>query len=218
MQSYPKPLAKLITELQKLPTIGQKTAQRLAFFMLKLPDTETAQISKAISEVKQLLSYCKVCGMITDTNPCYICTNPRRNQQMLCVVEESDDLWAIERTNGYKGLYHVLGGVLSPLDGVGPDQLRIKSLFERIHAKSGASEPIGTGVVRTAPDAPGIKEVILSTNWTTEGQATALYLIQHLERFEVTVTRIAYGIPVGGDLEYIDEVTLAKALEGRRKV
>ena len=203
MQEYPKPLAKLITELQKLPTIGQKTAQRLAFFMLKLPDTETAQIAKAISEVKQLLSYCNVCGMITDTNPCYICTSPRRNPQILCVVEESDDLWAIERTNGYKGLYHVLGGVLSPLDGVGPDGLRIKSLFERI---------------QSSRHAPGVKEVILATNWTTEGQATALYLTQHLERFEMTVTRIAYGIPVGGDLEYIDEVTLAKALEGRRKV
>lgn len=218
MQTYPKPLAKLITELQKLPTIGQKTAQRLAFFMLKLPDTETAQIAKAISEVKQLLSYCNVCGMITDTNPCYICTNPRRNPQILCVVEESDDLWAIERTNGYKGLYHVLGGVLSPLDGVGPDQLRINSLFERIHAKGETCEPTPTDVVAADPDASGIKEVILATNWTTEGQATALYLTQHLERFEVTVTRIAYGIPVGGDLEYIDEVTLAKALEGRREV
>lgn len=220
MQAYPKPLAKLITELQKLPTIGQKTAQRLAFFMLKLPDTETAQIAKAISEVKQLLSYCNVCGMITDTNPCYICTSPRRNQQMLCVVEESDDLWAIERTNGYKGLYHVLGGVLSPLDGVGPEQLRIKSLFERIQSSRYAPPCRNqvAGIVEATQDAPSVKEVILATNWTTEGQATALYLTQHLERFEVTVTRIAYGIPVGGDLEYIDEVTLAKALEGRRKV
>ena len=204
MQEYPKPLARLISELQKLPTIGQKTAQRLAFFMLKLSDTETAQIAEAIAEVKKLLSYCALCGAITDNNPCYICTNPRRDQRVICVVEESDDLWAIERTNGYKGLYHVLGGVLSPLDGTGPDELGINKLFQRIRQPDARTEPI--------------QEVILATNWTTEGQATALYLTQHLEMFEVAVTRIAYGIPVGGDLEYIDEVTLAKALEGRRKV
>lgn len=203
MQEYPKPLAKLITELQKLPTIGQKTAQRLAFFMLKLPDIETAKIAEAIAEVKQQLSYCDVCGSITDTNPCYICTNPRRDQRTICVVEESDDLWAIERTNGYTGLYHVLGGVLSPLDGTGPDELGINTLFQRIRESTTNAQPV--------------QEVILATNWTTEGQATALYLIQHLEMFEIAVTRIAHGIPVGGDLEYIDEVTLAKALEGRRK-
>lgn len=203
MQEYPKPLAKLITELQKLPTIGQKTAQRLAFFMLKLPDIETAKIAEAIAEVKQQLSYCDVCGAITDTNPCYICTNPRRDQRIICVVEESDDLWAIERTNGYTGLYHVLGGVLSPLDGTGPDELGINTLFQRIRESTTNAQPV--------------QEVILATNWTTEGQATALYLIQHLEMFEITITRIAHGIPVGGDLEYIDEVTLAKALEGRRK-
>ncbi len=203
MQEYPKPLARLISELQKLPTIGQKTAQRLAFFMLKLPDTETVQIAEAIAQVNKLLCYCNLCGAITDTNPCYICTNPRRDQRVICVVEESDDLWAIERTNGYKGLYHVLGGVLSPLDGTGPDELGIDKLFQRIRQPDAETEPV--------------QEVILATNWTTEGQATALYLIQHLEMFEVAVTRIAYGIPVGGDLEYIDEVTLAKALEGRRK-
>ena len=202
MQEYPKPLERLITELQKLPTIGQKTAQRLAFFMLKLPDPETTQIAEAIAQVKQL-RYCDVCGTITDMNPCYICTNPRRNQRIICVVEESDDLWAIERTNGYTGLYHVLGGVLSPLDGTGPDELGINKLFQRIKDSAVKPEPV--------------QEVILATNWTTEGQATALYLTQHLETFEVTVTRIAYGIPVGGDLEYIDEVTLAKALEGRRR-
>ena len=203
MQEYPKPLARLISELQKLPTIGQKTAQRLAFFMLKLPDTETVQIAEAIAQVNKLLCYCNLCGAITDTNPCYICTNPRRDQRVICVVEESDDLWAIERTNGYKGLYHVLGGVLSPLDGTGPDELGIDKLFQRIRQPDAETEPV--------------QEVILATNWTTEGQATALYLIQHLEMFEVAVTRIAYGIPVGGDLEYIDEVTLAQALEGRRK-
>ncbi len=208
MEEYPRPLARLICELQKLPTIGQKTAQRLAFFMLKLPETETVQIAKAIAEVKRLLSYCNICGTITDTNPCYICINPRRDRRLICVVEESDDLWAIERTNGYKGLYHVLGGVLSPLDGIGPDELRINALFERIEeSRSKNFEP-----------GADIKEVILATNGTTEGQATALYLLQHLERFQIAVTRIAQGIPVGGDLEYIDELTLAKALSDRRKV
>jgi recombination protein RecR len=204
MQEYPKPLAKLMTELQRLPGVGPKTAQRLAFFMLTLPDTETAQIAEAIAQVKQLLFYCDVCGMITDTNPCYICTSPRRDQRIICVVEESNDLWAIERTNGYTGLYHVLGGVLSPLDGTGPDKLGINTLFQRIKDSALNAEPV--------------QEVILATNLTTEGQATALYLIQHLEMFEIAVTRLAYGIPFGGDLEYVDELTIAKALEGRRKV
>ncbi len=199
MQGYPVPLERLILQLQKLPTVGPKTAQRLAFFMLTLPDMETKQIAEAILEVKKNLSDCQVCGTITDINPCQICSNPRRDPQIICVVEQSDDLWAIERTESHKGLYHVLGGVLSPLDGVGPDSLRMDSLFKRVNNG-------------------GVKEVILATNWDTEGQATALYLIQQLEQFQVNITRIAYGIPVGGDLEYIDEVTLAKALEGRRAV
>lgn len=199
MQGYPLPLERLILQLQKLPTVGPKTAQRLAFFMLTMPDMETKQIAEAILEVKKHLSDCKICGTITDINPCQICSNPRRDPQTICVVEQPDDLWAIERTESHKGLYHVLGGVLSPLDGVGPDSLRMNSLFDRV--SNGA-----------------VKEVILATNWDTEGQATALYLIQQLEQFQVNITRIAYGIPVGGDLEYIDEVTLAKALEGRRTV
>lgn len=197
MKGYPVPLERLIMQLQKLPTVGPKTAQRLAFFMLTMPDIETKQIAEAILEVKKNLSDCRICGTITDINPCQICSNPRRDTQIICVVEQPDDLWAIERTEIHKGLYHVLGGVLSPLDGVGPESLRIKSLFERVQN--------GT-----------VKEVILATNWDTEGQATALFLTQQLEKFQVNVTRIAYGIPVGGDLEYIDEVTLAKALEGRR--
>ncbi len=199
MQGYPLPLERLILQLQKLPTVGPKTAQRLAFFMLTLPDMETKQIAEAILEVKKNLSDCTICGTITDINPCQICSNPRRDPQIICVVEQPDDLWAIERTESHKGLYHVLGGVLSPLDGVGPDALRMDSLFDRVN--NGA-----------------VEEVILATNWDTEGQATALYLIQQLEQFQVNITRIAYGIPVGGDLEYIDQVTLAKALEGRRKV
>ena len=199
MQGYPLPLERLILQLQKLPTVGPKTAQRLAFFMLTLPDMETKQIAEAILEVKKNLSDCTICGTITDINPCQICSNPRRDPEIICVVEQPDDLWAIERTESHKGLYHVLGGVLSPLDGVGPDSLRMESLFDRVNN--------GT-----------VKEVILATNWDTEGQATALYLIQQLEQFQVNITRIAYGIPVGGDLEYIDQVTLAKALEGRRTV
>ena len=199
MHYHPEPLAKLINELQKLPTVGPKTAQRLAFFMLKLPTEETAKLAQVISELKTHLSYCSICSNITDCQPCHICANPERDRQVICVIEEPDDLLAIERTNGYNGVYHVLMGVISPLDGVGPKDLRIDSLFERINDEN-------------------IKEVILATNYTTEGQATALYLTNRLSNLGLAITRIAYGIPVGGDLEYIDEVTLAKALEGRRKV
>ena len=199
MLHYPEPLARLINELQKLPTIGPKTAQRLAFFMLKMPQSDTTKLAQALSEVKTHLDYCSVCGNITDQQPCYICTDTRRDHQTICVIEEPDDLLAIERTREYKGLYHALMGVLSPLDGVGPKDLRIDQLFERIRGAE-------------------IKEVILATNYTTEGQATALYLTKQLENLEITTTRIAYGIPVGGDLEYIDVVTLAKALEGRRRI
>jgi recombination protein RecR len=199
MLDYPEPLARLINELQKLPTIGPKTAQRLAFRMLKMRDEETGQLAKAIAELKTLLSYCTICGNITDQDPCKICTDSKRDHQIICVIEEPDDLLAIERTNGYKGVYHVLMGVLSPLDGVGPQDLRIDALCQRIQAGD-------------------IKEVILATNHTTEGQATAHYLTRRLADLELSITRIPTGIPVGGDLEYIDEVTLAKALEGRRKV
>jgi len=199
MLYYPEPLAKLINELQKLPTIGPKTAQRLAFYLLKMPTEEVTKLAQAISEVKTRLSNCTICGNITDRNPCYICADPSRNHQIICVIEEPDDLLAIERTKEYKGVYHVLMGVLSPLDGIGPKDLRIDSLFERINNEN-------------------INEVILATNYTTEGQATALYLTKRLGNLGISVTRIAYGIPVGGDLEYIDEVTLAKALEGRREM
>ncbi|MCZ6675688.1 MAG: recombination mediator RecR [Candidatus Poribacteria bacterium] len=199
MLYYPEPLARVISELQKLPTIGPKTAQRLAFFLLRMPESETTKLVQAISDVKTLLSYCDICGNITDRSPCYICTDPERDLQTICVIEDPDDLLAIERTKEYNGLYHALMGVLSPLDGVGPNDLRIDPLFERIRNEN-------------------IKEVILATNYTTEGQATALYLTKRLENAGIVITRIAYGIPVGGDLEYIDEVTLAKALEGRRRV
>ena len=199
MDYHPKPLAELIRELQKLPTVGQKTAQRLAFYMLKAPAEDAARLANAISEVKTRLFCCGICGNITDCEPCHICANPERDHQVICVIEEPDDLLAIERTSGYKGVYHVLMGVISPLDGVGPKDLRIDSLFERIKSQN-------------------IKEVILATNYTTEGQATSLYLTKRLSNLELAITRISYGIPVGGDLEYIDELTLAKALEGRRRI
>ena len=199
MPDYPEPLARLINELQKLPTIGPKTAQRLAFYMLKMPDGEIAKLAQAISEMKTRLSHCTICGNITDKDPCRICTDPTRDHKIICVVEEADDLLAIERTKRYKWVYHVLMGVISPLDGVGPDDLRINSLSERINNMS-------------------TKEVVLATNHTTQGQATALYLARLLKRPEIIITRIQSGIPVGGDLEYIDEVTLTRALEARQKM
>ena len=196
---YPKPLEDLVKQLQKLPTIGPKTAQRLAFSILKMSEEEVAKISKSISEVKTKLNYCTICGSITDRDPCMICTNPNRSHQVVCVIEEPDDLLAIERTRRYKGVYHVLMGVLSPLDGVGPRDLRIGSLLERVVENN-------------------IGEVIIATNYTTEGQATALYLANQLDDFDIEITRIAYGIPVGGDLEYIDDQTISQAMEGRRKI
>jgi len=196
---YPKPLEDLVKQLQKLPTIGPKTAQRLAFSILKMSEGEVAKISKSISEVKTKLNYCTICGSITDRDPCMICTNPNRSHQIVCVIEEPDDLLAIERTRRYKGVYHVLMGVLSPLDGVGPRDLRIGSLLERVVENN-------------------IEEVIIATNYTTEGQATALYLANQLDDFDIEITRIAYGIPVGGDLEYIDDQTISQAIEGRRKI
>ena len=196
---YPKPLEDLVKQLQKLPTIGPKTAQRLAFSILKMSEEEVAKISKSISEVKTKLNYCTICGSITDRDQCMICTNPNRSHQVVCVIEEPDDLLAIERTRRYKGVYHVLMGVLSPLDGVGPRDLRIGSLLERVGENN-------------------IGEVIIATNYTTEGQATALYLATQLDDFDIEITRIAYGIPVGGDLEYIDDQTISQAIEGRRKI
>ena len=196
---YPKPLEDLVKQLQKLPTIGPKTAQRLAFSILKMSEEEVAKISKSISEVKTKLNYCTICGSITDRDPCMICTNPNRSHQVVCVIEEPDDLLAIERTRRYKGVYHVLMGVLSPLDGLGPRDLRIVSLLERVGDNN-------------------IGEVIIATNYTTEGQATALYLANQLDDFDIEITRIAYGIPVGGDLEYIDDQTISQAIEGRRKI
>ena len=193
---YPKPLEDLVKQLQKLPTIGPKTAQRLAFSILKMSEEEAAKVSKSISEVKTKLKYCTICGSITDQDPCMICTNPNRSHQIDCVIEEADDLLAIERTRQYKGVYHVLMGVISPLDGIGPDDLNIEALKEKVSKL-------------------GIKEVILATNPDMEGESTAVYISKVLKPFSVKVTRIARGLPVGSDIEYADSVTLLKSMEGR---
>lgn len=199
MQQYPEPLDKLIQQLRKLPGIGTKTAQRLAFHMLKRTEEDARQLSEAILGVKTKLVHCKVCGNITDVEVCSICTDTERDQTTICVVEEPDDLLAFERTREYKGLYHVLMGVLSPLEGVNPDDLRMADLFTRLNNND-------------------VHEVILATNHTVEGEATAHYITRRMTGLGITISRIAYGIPVGGDLEYIDVVTLGKALEGRRKL
>jgi recombination protein RecR len=199
MFSYAPPLARLIEELSKLPTVGPKTAQRLAFHMLSMTPQDAEALAAAILEAKSRIRNCSVCGNITEADPCGICTNPQRNRSVICVVEDPRDVAAMERTREFSGLYHVLQGAISPLDGIGPDDLRIAELLTRV----------ATGEVR---------EVIIATNPRVEGEATALYLSKVLKPLGVRVTRIAHGLPVGGDLEYADEVTLARALEGRREL
>ncbi|MGQ0568817.1 MAG: recombination mediator RecR [Armatimonadota bacterium] len=194
---YPVPLARLIDELSKMPTVGPKTAQRLAFHILRLSPEEARVLADAILDVKAKMRYCSTCFTITDVDPCAICTNPARSDAVLCVVEDPRDVIALERTREFRGRYHVLHGAISPLDGIGPDDLKIPELLPRVRAG-------------------GIKEVIVATNPRVEGEATAIYLARLLKPLGVRVTRIAHGLPVGGDLEYADEVTLAKALEGRR--
>ncbi len=194
---YPDPLARLIDELSKMPTVGPKTAQRLAFHILRLPLDEARTLAEAILDVKAKMRHCSTCFTITDVDPCAICADPARNGAVLCVVEDPRDVIALERTREFRGRYHVLHGAISPLDGVGPDDLKIPQLLARVQ----------TG---------GITEVIVATNPRVEGEATAIYLARALKPLGVRVTRIAHGLPVGGDLEYADEVTLARALEGRR--
>jgi recombination protein RecR len=196
---YAEPLARLIEELSKMPTVGPKTAQRLAFHILRMTPEDAAKLSQAILDAKAKIRYCSICFHITDVDPCAICSNPTRTQQMICVVEDPRDVLAMERTREYKGLYHVLHGAISPLDGIGPDDLKIAELLRRV----------GTGAV---------DEVIVATNPRVEGEATAIYLAKILKPLGLKVTRIAHGLPVGADLEYADEVTLAKALEGRREM
>jgi recombination protein RecR len=196
---YPEPVARLIDALQRLPGIGPKTAQRLTFYMLKRPPDEVRELGDALFAVKEKITYCRTCFNVTDENPCRICTDPRRDDHVLCVVEEPNDLLAMERTGEYRGRYHVLLGALSPLDGIGPDDLKIRELLARLEGQD-------------------TTEVILATNPNVEGEATALYLAKLLRPLVARVTRIARGLPVGGDLEYADQVTLSKALEGRREI
>lgn len=191
------PVQALINEFSKLPTIGPKTAARLVFHLLNRPRNEAHALSDAILAVKDRVRFCGICGSLTENDPCDICTDERRDAGVLCVVAEAKDIYAIERTSAFKGRYHVLGGLISPMDGVGPAQLRVKELIERI----GTEKP---------------REIILATNPNAEGEATALYLSRLITPLGVDVTRLAYGLPIGGDLDYADELTLAKALEGRR--
>ena len=197
--SRPDPLTRLIEQLQRLPGIGAKSASRLAFHVLKTPREEVERLVEAMREVKDRVTYCSVCSNITDSDPCYFCTHPTRDRRIICVVEEPENVTGIEKTRDFHGVYHVLMGALSPLQGVGPDDLKIRELLARV----------GAG---------GVEEVILATNPNVEGEATAIYLAKLLKPLGVRVTRIAMGVPVGSDLEYADEVTMHKALEGRREV
>jgi recombination protein RecR len=196
--SLPDPLTRLIEELQRLPGIGPKGAQRLAFHILKTPREQIDHLVDALREVKERVTYCSICNNITDLDPCAFCSSESRDRQVICVVEEPQNVAAIEKTREFKGIYHVLMGALSPLQGVGPDDLKIKGLLARVSG--------------------GVTEIILATNPNVEGEATAIYLARLLKPLGVKVTRIAMGVPVGSDLEYADEVTMHKAMEGRREV
>ena len=199
MSSYSPSIEKLIESFEKLPSIGHKTAIRLAFHMLDMTNEEITEFTTAITDAKKKLKYCSTCFNISDTDPCPICSNPKRDQSTICVVEDVRDIMAMERTHEYKGVYHVLHGTISPLNGIGPDEIKIKELLNRIRDNE-------------------IKEVIIATNPRVEGEATSIYLSKLLKAFNIKVTRIAHGIPVGGDLEYTDEITLMKAMEGRREI
>lgn len=196
---YSRPLAKLIEQFQKLPGIGPKSAQRMAFQILKMPQGEVQKFSDALLEAKKLIKYCHICYNMSSQDPCEICTNEKRDKSIICVISETKDLIAIEKTNEYKGTYHVLQGLISPLDGIGPEELRIRELLERVADIS-------------------VQEVIVALNPSVEGEATSLYLSKILKPFEIKVSRIAFGLPVGGELEYVDELTLARAIEGRREI
>ncbi|WP_304128395.1 recombination mediator RecR [Mogibacterium diversum] len=200
MRQYPKPLNKLINELSKLPGIGGKTAQRLAFHILALEESEATSLANSIVNAKRSLHYCSVCGNLTDTDPCEICSDESRDRTKVCVVETPQDVIAMERIREFKGLYHVLHGAISPVEGIGPNDINLKSLITRLQQHD------------------EIDEIIVATNPNIEGEATAMYIARLLKPSGIKVTRIAHGIPVGGDLEYADEVTLLKAMEGRREI
>lgn len=197
MKFFAPPVERLIEEFARLPGIGRKTAQRLAFYVLDLPKEDAQRFADAILQAKNKVFTCKVCQNLTDTEVCSICSNPNRDSSLICVVADPRDVLAFERTREYNGLYHVLHGVISPMNHIGPDDIRIRELLQHVADTD-------------------VREVIIATNPDTEGEATAMYLARLLKPFGVVVTRLAYGIPVGGHLEYIDEVTLMRALEGRR--
>ena len=199
MSEYAPSIEKLIESFERLPSIGHKTAARLAFHVLDWNEEETNAFVSSILNAKKNLKYCSICYNITDVDPCQICSNPRRDQSIICVVEDVRDVVAMERTHEFKGVYHVLHGSISPMNGVGPDDIKIKELLNRLMNNT-------------------VKEVILATNPRVEGEATAMYISKLIKPLGIQVTRIAHGIPVGGDLEYTDEITLTKALEGRREI
>jgi recombination protein RecR len=199
MSYYAAPLSKLIEQFEKLPGIGRKTAQRLAFYLISLPKEQTDEFASAIIDAKKNMHYCKICQDLTDREVCKICESITRNKTIICVVEQPKDIISFEKTRDYDGLYHVLHGVISPMDGIGPDQIKIKELIKRLNDEK-------------------VIEIIMATNPDVEGEATAMYISRLFKPMGVKVTRIAYGIPVGGDLEYADEVTLSRALEGRTEI
>lgn len=199
MKHYAKPLGRLITELSRLPGIGGKTAQRLAFHILSMEEKEAMALSEAIADAKKSMTYCSVCGNLTDADPCAICSDPTRDSGLICVVETPKDVAAMERIKEYGGLYHVLHGAISPMEGIGPEDINLKQLIIRLQQND-------------------VREVILATNPNIEGEATAMYIARLIKPSGIKVSRIAHGIPVGGDLEYADEVTLLKAVEGRREL
>ena len=198
MSYYSPSIEKLIESFERLPSIGHKTAARLAFYILNSSEEETNEFINSIKNAKANLKYCSKCYNISDTDPCTICANPKRDENVICVVEDVRDIIAIERTHEYKGVYHVLHGSISPMNGIGPDDIKIKELLARINTET--------------------KEVIIATNPRVEGESTAMYISKLLKPLGVKTTRIAHGIPIGGDLEYTDEITLSKALEGRREL
>jgi recombination protein RecR len=198
MTDYPAPLARLVDELRRLPGVGPKSAQRIAFHLLRVPKEEAERLAEAVADLQQALRLCSVCNAVTDREVCSTCADGGRSDRLLCVVEEPHNLLAVERTRDFKGRYHVLHGSLSPLQGIGPDELKVQGLLDRVRAG-------------------GVEEIILATSPTVEGEATAAYLARLLKPLGVRVTRIAMGVPVGSDLEWADEVTMAKALEGRRE-
>ncbi|UBH08572.1 recombination mediator RecR [Macrococcus armenti] len=196
---YPAPISKLIDGFMKLPGIGPKTASRLAFHVLDMKEDDVVGFAKALVDVKRELTYCSVCGHITDTDPCYICEDKSRDQSIICVVEETKDVIAMEKMREYKGLYHVLHGAISPMEGVGPEDINVPSLLTRLRDEN-------------------VQELILATNPNIEGESTAMYIARLVKPIGIKVTRLAHGLPVGGDLEYADEVTLSKAISGRTEI